>query len=372
MTEYAVLQLLAWVAMGAVMFLFAATGGFDLGAGILLPFLGKNDTERRVVINIVGPTWDGNQVWLVIIGAGMFAIWPKAYAAAFSGFYFAMLLVLWSLFLRPVSFEYRSKLENPRWRAFWDLALFLGSLLPALLFGVALGNIFMGIPFHYDAFSLRFIYTGLFWGLLRPFALLAGIMSVCMFCMHGAAYLSLRSEGLIYQRAKSALRVSAICFLTCFILAGIWLQWLPAYAWDASTQTATVISSGWHTVYSSHPALWIAPLISIVGAILVIRFTAKSSLKAAFAASLLTMAGVLASYGLTMFPFVFPSNEDLSQSLLIWNVSSSAMSLLGILLVALVTLPIIFFYTNFVYRKLWGRSPKMSVEIIESETHHLY
>lgn len=372
MTEYAILQVLAWVAMGAVMLLFSVTGGFDLGAGTLLPFLGRNDLERRVVVNIVGPTWDGNQVWLIIIGAGMFAIWPKAYAAAFSGFYFAILLILWALFFRPVSFEYRSKLESPKWRCFWDWALFFGSVVPALLFGVALGDVLMGVPFHYDVFSLRFIYTGEFYELLRPFALVAGVMSVSLFCMHGAIYVSLRSEGVIRARAKAALKFFASLFLFCFLVEGVWILFIPGYSWDATTQAAGLIIGGWYAHYGDHLWMWVAPLVGVIGAILTMYFGSRESFRAAFISSCVTMAGLLASYGLIMFPFVMPSNTDPSQSLLVWNVSSSAMSLLGILLVALVMLPIIFIYTTFVYRKLWGRSPKMSTDEVQIKVHHLY
>lgn len=381
MTEYETVQLLAWLAMGAVMFLFAATGGFDFGAGILLPFVGKTDKERRVVINTVGPTWDGNQVWLIIVGAGMFAIWPRAYAAAFSGFYFAMLLVLWSLFLRPVSFEYRSKLVNSSWRVFWDWALFVGSVLPALLIGVALGNILLGVPFYYEPFSLRFIYTGSFWGLLRPFALMVGINSVCMLAMHGASYLAMRTQGVVYQRVKKAYRIFAKLFILTFIIAGIWLAFIPGYhlqslpANPTAQPLANVVTmsiGAWYRNYQHYPWMVIAPLIAIVGAWFAMRWVGRDQTGKSFIASLFCLLGVLLTYGLTMFPFVMPSMTHAGQSLLIWNVASSKLSLIGILIVALIMLPIIFIYTAFVYRKLWGRDQRMSVERIEAEEHVLY
>ncbi len=381
MTDYAIVQFLAWVAVGAVMFLFAVTGGFDLGAGFLLPFVSRNDQERRVVINTVGPTWDGNQVWLIIIGAGMFAIWPRAYAAAFSGFYFAMLLVLWALFMRPVAFEFRSKLVHSKWRSFWDWALFAGSFVPALLFGVALGNLLLGVPFHYDPFSLRFFYTGSFFGLLRPFALLSGVVSLSMLAMHGAAYLLLRTEGIVYRRAKLALRLSALVFIVSFIAAGVWLALTPGYHLAAlpANPTAqplanTVVTSvgGWYANQLSHPWMFIAPVLAVLGALCAIRLSSNGKALAGFLASSCSLLGVLVTYGLVTFPFVMPSITNPNQSLLIWNAASSEVSLIGILIVALITLPIIFIYTAFVYRKLWGRGHRLSEAKVAAEDHVLY
>lgn len=381
MTDYSIVQFLAWVTLGAVMFLFAATGGFDLGAGFLLPFVSRGDKERRVVINSIAPTWDGNQVWLIVLGAGMFAIWPRAYAASFSGFYFAILLILWALFMRPVAFEYRSKLTNLGWRRFWDWALFVGSFVPALLFGVALGNLLLGVPFHYDPFSLRFFYTGSFWGLLRPFALLTGVVSLSMLAMHGAAYLAMRTEGAVYQRVRVALKVFGTLFIVSFIGAGIWLAFIPGFHLNAMlanptahplANTVAVTAGGWYTHQLNHPWMFLAPLLAIIGAVVAMLMVSKDQTGKCFIASLCTLLGVLLTFGLVTFPFVMPSISQPGQSLLVWNAASSETSLIGILIVALVTLPIIFVYTTFVYRKLWGRNKRMSVERIEAEEHTLY
>ncbi|MFM0298466.1 MULTISPECIES: cytochrome d ubiquinol oxidase subunit II, partial [Paraburkholderia] len=148
--DYASLKLIWWVLIGVLLIGFALTDGFDMGAAILLPFIGRTDAERRIVVNTVGATWEGNQVWLITAGGAMFAAWPLVYAASFSGFYFAMLLVLFSLFFRPVGFDYRSKREDPRWRSAWDWALFVGGFVPALVFGVAFGNLLQGVPFSFD------------------------------------------------------------------------------------------------------------------------------------------------------------------------------------------------------------------------------
>jgi len=177
--DYEVLKFIWWLLVGVLFIGFAVTDGMDMGVGTLLPFLSKKDEERRVIINTVGPHWDGNQVWLITAGGAIFAAWPAVYGAAFSGFYTAMLLVLFALFFRPVGFDYRSKIGDPSWRNAWDWGLFVGGAVPALIFGVAFGNLLQGVPFHLDD-MLRAYYTGSFWGLLNPFALLAGVLSLAM------------------------------------------------------------------------------------------------------------------------------------------------------------------------------------------------
>jgi len=193
MVDYETVKLIWWLLVGVLLVGFAIMDGMDMGVGALLPFLGDNDGERRVIINTVGPHWDGNQVWFITAGGAIFAAWPAVYAASFSGFYFAMLLVLFALFLRPVGFDYRSKLESPQWRNTWDRGLMVGGVVPALVFGVAFGNLLQGVPFSYDEF-LRPWYSGSFFGLLNPFALLTGVVSLSMIILHGATFLQLRTQ----------------------------------------------------------------------------------------------------------------------------------------------------------------------------------
>ncbi len=187
--DFATLRVIWWLLLGVLLIGFAVMDGFDLGVGILLPFVARTDGERRVAINSVGPVWEGNQVWLILGAGAIFAAWPAIYAVAFSGFYLAMFVVLCSLILRPVGFKYRSKLEGTRWRAFWDWMLFVGGFVPALIFGVAVGNALLGAPFVFDE-TLRMTYHGGFFDLLSPFALLSGLVSVAMLAMHGGTYLS--------------------------------------------------------------------------------------------------------------------------------------------------------------------------------------
>src|SRR5437764_1888445 len=186
MLDYETLKLLWWVFIGVLLVGFAVMDGFDLGVGALLPFVGRSDEERRVILNAVGPTWEGNQTWLITAGGATFAAWPLLYAAAFSGFYCALLLTLFALFFRPVGFDYRSKVDDPRWRSAWDWGLFVGGTVPAVVFGVAFGNLLQGVPFQFDPTTMRATYSGSFWELLNPFGLLAGAVSLAMLVMHGA------------------------------------------------------------------------------------------------------------------------------------------------------------------------------------------
>ena len=198
--EYELLKIIWWVLIGVLLIGFAVTDGFDMGVGALLKVIGKTDTERRVMMNTIGPHWDGNQVWFITAGGAIFAAWPVVYAVAFSGFYWALLLVLFAMFFRPVGFEYRSKVQDPRWRNAWDWGLTVGGAVPALVFGVAFGNLLLGVPFTLDEF-MRSTYTGSFWALLNPFALLCGVVSLLMLAMHGGTYLQMRTAGLVHERA---------------------------------------------------------------------------------------------------------------------------------------------------------------------------
>lgn len=365
MDLFTILQFLGWLAVGLIMYLFAATGGFDLGAGMLVPFLGKTDDERRAIINTVGPTWDGNQVWLITAGGAIFAIFPQVYAASFSGLYFGILLVLWALFWRPVSFEFRSKFETQKARRFWDWALAIGSFVPSLVIGVAIGNLFVGLPFSVDPITLRFIYgnptdpAGVMdlLRLLNPFSILVGVVCVLMLLQHGAAYLVMRTEGDLLPRAKSVLKMVSLLLIVTFVLAGVWIALgMPQ----------------WLNNYHAHWWLWFAPIIAIVGSLFVYQSVKGHSIVTPFIASCFSLLGILGTMGYALFPFILPSSTHPSESLTVWNASSSELSLMGILICAVIMLPIIFYYTNFVYRKIWGRGVKMSAQAIKESEDHLY
>src|SRR5450830_1406752 len=200
MLDYFTLKIIWWALVGVLLIGFAIMDGHDMGVGTLLPFVGRTDLERRVAINTVGPHWDGNQVWFITAGGALFAAWPVVYATAFSGFYWAMILVLWALFFRPVGFDYRSKIHNAKWRSTWDWGLFVGGAVPPLVFGIAFGNLLQGVPFHFNNMLVS-TYTGSFWQLLNPFALLTGVVSSAMITLQGGTYLAHRTEGVIQARA---------------------------------------------------------------------------------------------------------------------------------------------------------------------------
>ena len=221
--DYATLRLIWWLLLGLLLIGFAVMDGFDLGVGTLLPAVARTDAERRLVLNVIGPVWEGNQVWL-IVGAGViFAAFPALYALSFSGFYLAMCLILLALILRPVGFKFRSKVEDRRWRAVWDWALFVGGFVPALVFGVAMGNVLLGAPFQFDAETLRITYSGGFFALLTPFALLCGLVSVAMLVAHGAAMLVIKTDGDVSMRARRLGSLAALATAVLFVLAGVWV-----------------------------------------------------------------------------------------------------------------------------------------------------
>jgi len=377
--DYEILKLVWWLLIGVLLIGFAITDGFDMGAGALLPFLGKNDEERRVIINTVGPHWDGNQVWFITAGGAIFAAWPAVYAAAFSGFYIAMLLVLFALFFRPVGFDYRSKIEDPRWRSAWDWGLFAGGAVPALIFGVAFGNLLLGVPFQLDEY-LRPSYTGSFWGLLNPFALLCGVVSLSMLVMHGAVWLQLRCEPIIAERARVAAQGAAVLVIVTFALAGVAIvTWVDGYTivsmpvgGSPSNPLAKEAMHGdvsWLANYGAYPWMLAAPVAGFAGALLTVFLSRAGRPGWAFLTSSLAMAGIILTAGFSMFPFVMPSITQPGSSLTLWDASSSHLTLTVMFWAVVVFLPMILLYTAWTYRTMWGR---VSVEQIRENTHSAY
>lgn len=379
MLDYETLKLVWWVLVGVLLIGFAVTDGFDMGVGALLPFLGKNDEERRVIINAVGPHWEGNQVWFVTAGGAIFAAWPAVYAAAFSGFYVAMMLVLFALFFRPVGFDYRSKIADPRWRSSWDWGLFVGSAVPALVFGVAFGNLLEGVPFQYDEF-LRPTYTGSFFGLLNPFALLAGAVSLSMVMMHGAVWLQLRTGEPVASRARRAVKIASWVLIASFALAGVWLAAgidgyrivsMPDAGAPANplAKSVEVASGAWLANYSTYPWMMLAPVLGLGGAALTWLLSAAKRPGLAFVTSALAIAGVILTAAFSMFPFIMPSSTALNSGLTIWDAPSSQLTLTVMFWAAMIFVPIILAYTTWTYRAMWGR---VTLEQIRENTHSAY
>ncbi len=367
--SYDVLRLIWWALLGIILIGFALTGGFDLGVGTLLPFVARNDMERRVVINSIGATWEGNQVWLVLAGGAIFAAWPPLYAVSFSGFYFAMFAALFALILRPVGFKYRSKRESAAWRSAWDWALFIGGFVPALIFGVAMGNVLQGVPFRLDG-DLRIFYEGTFFGLLNPYAILSGLISVTMLITHGAAWLALKTGGIIAQRARNFGAIAAVLTIVMFALAG-WL--LTPYGYHISSaalvagpsnpllKTVTAQPGAWFLNYGAHPWMWTAPALGFIGALGAAVLLKTRSEIAALLMSSLSIFGIISTVGLAMFPFLLPSSLDPTSSLTVWDASSSHTTLFIMLVVTVIFVPIIVLYTSWVYHVLWGKVDERTI-----------
>jgi cytochrome d ubiquinol oxidase subunit II len=377
--SYEVLRLIWWLLLGVLLIGFAVTDGFDLGTGILLPFAGRNDLERRVIINSIGPVWEGNQVWLILGGGAIFAAWPQLYAVSFSGFYLAMFAILVALILRPVAFKFRSKRDEPAWRARWDWALFIGGFVPSLIFGVAMGNVLQGVPFRFGA-DMHIFYDGSFFGLLNPFALLCGLVSVAMLAMHGAAWLQLKTQGPVADRARAYGSVAALATVLLYALAGV-LLWRFVDGYRVTSvlppdgpsnpllKTVELHASAWFANYAVQPWLYVVPGLGLAGALLAfVGLRARSALLALLASGL-SIAGIILSVGVSMFPFILPSSIDPHASLTVFDSSSSHLTLFIMLVVTVIFIPIILAYTSWVYSVLRG---KVDAVAIDEERGHAY
>ncbi|MDU1153624.1 MAG: cytochrome d ubiquinol oxidase subunit II [Klebsiella michiganensis] len=334
---------------------------------------------RFIWWNAIAPHWDGNQVWLITAGGALFAAWPMVYAAAFSGFYVAMILVLASLFFRPVGFDYRSKIEDNRWRNMWDWGIFVGSFVPPLVIGVAFGNLLQGVPFHVDEY-LRLYYTGNFFQLLNPFGLLAGIVSVAMILTQGATYLQMRTVGELHLRTRSVSTVAALVTLVCFALAGVWVYYgIDGYVVKSVmdhtgpsnplTKEVAREAGAWMVNFNNMPALWAIPALGVALPLLTVISTKADKGAWAFLFSSLTLACIILTAGIAMFPFIMPSSTAMNASLTMWDATSSQLTLNLMTYVAIVFVPIILAYTAWCYWKMFGRITR---EDIEKNTHSLY
>lgn len=379
MFDYENLKLLWWGLIGVLMIGFAVTAGMDMGVGGLLLFVGKSDNERRVAINTVGAHWDGNQVWFIAFGGCLFAAWPMVYATAFSGFYFAMMLTLFSLFLRPLAFDYRNKINTPRWRNNWDKALFVGSMVAPLVFGIAFGNLLEGVPFSFDKF-LRVTYTGHYFELFNPFALLSGVVSVAMVIMHGATWLVMRTSKQVAARSAKTAQFAALVLVISFALAGIMVaqsikgfviisEINPSALAVPTTKHVVTELGAWMHNYDAQPLLWAFPIIGIIMALIAGLMARVGKGTLAFIASSLSTAGVILTAGTAMFPFVMPSSSVPNHSLTLWDTVASQYTLSVISIVALIMIPTILLYTTWCYYKMWRT---VTVEEIIKNNHSAY
>jgi cytochrome bd ubiquinol oxidase subunit II len=320
-----------WGLLWAVYFM---TDGFDLGVGTLLPFMGKTDTDKRIMVNSVGPLWDGNEVWLLTAGGVTFAAFPKVYAVMFSSLYSALMLILFALILRGVSFEFRGKIDSPGWRRIWDTCIFLGSALPALLFGVAFANIFQGIPIDAKGVNQGTLFT-----LLNPYGLLGGLLFLLLFLTHGALWLCIKSDGDFQKRA-------AVTVKTLWpILLGVAVVFL----------IATGFFTRLYDNYVAHPALFIVVLLTVLGLLGIKIYMAKEAWFKAWFSSALTIVGATFFGVIGLFPALFPSSIDKAFSLTAHNAASSPMTLKIMLTVALIFVPIVICYQAWAYNLFKGK-----------------
>lgn len=378
MIDYEVLRVIWWVLVGVLLIGFAVTDGFDLGVGALLTIIGKNDDERRVMINTIGPHWDGNQVWFITAGGAIFAAWPMIYAAAFSGFYLALALTLIALWMRPIGFDYRSKLPDKKWRTGWDWALFAGGFVPSLIFGVAFGNLLLGVPFELDS-TLKSTYTGSFFGLLTPFALLTGLVSVAMILNHGATWLQMKTDGFLEVRARATSVILSLVTAVLFILAGLWVAFgLDGFVITSAVdtmatsnplhKTVAIEAGAWMNNYGKYPWMVIAPVLGIVAALGCAFFSKVGKPGWAFVCSSLTIAGVILTAGFSMFPFLMPSVTSPVSSLTVWDATSSVLTLKIMFGVACVFVPIVLGYTIYGFYVMRGRIKNSDL----NQSHAIY
>jgi cytochrome d ubiquinol oxidase subunit II len=376
--DYETLRVIWWLLLAVLLTGFALFDGFDLGVGMLLPIVAKDDIEKRTLLNTIGAVWEGNQVWFILGGGAIFAAWPQLYAVSFSGFYLAMLVVLLALILRPVGFKYRSKLTCPKWRNAWDFALFIGGFVPALIFGVAVGNVLQGVPFHFTD-DLIPHYTGSFLGLLNPFALLSGMLSVAMLATHGAGYLSVKLEAQLQARAQNVMQISSAVTFLLYLLAGVLLYFMiDGYAIQGQLSHAgpsnplfkkVIQSSGaWFYNYQDCKYLLLLPIMGFIGS-LIAFITAKKCPMTSFMGSSISIIGIIGSVGASMFPIILPSSSNPAQSLTVWDSSSSQLTLFIMLIMAVIFMPIVLAYTAWVYKVLSG---KVTTDFVEKNKHELY
>jgi cytochrome bd ubiquinol oxidase subunit II len=378
--DYGTLRVIWWLLLGTLLIGFAIMDGYDLGVAMLLPFVARTDSERRVTINAIGPHWEGNQVWLILGAGAVFAAWPPLYAASFSGFYIAMFLVLVTLILRPVGFDFRNKFADATWRTFWDYALFAGGLVPSVVFGVAFGNLLQGVPFRIDD-DLRIFYEGSgLWELLNPFGLLCGLVSAAMLATHGAVYLTLRTDGTVQARARKVAIGGTLVTIALFAAGGLWVwRGIDGYAITGAVAPdgpsnpllkAVVRRPGqWFANYGMYHWMIIAPVLGLLGFLLALMFAASRRHVVAFIASAIGIFGIISTAGLSMFPFLMPSNIAPGASLTVWDASSSRLTLFVMLLVTLIFLPIVVVYTAIAFRALRGA---VTTSMVEKDSHSLY
>jgi cytochrome d ubiquinol oxidase subunit II len=384
--DFWTLRLVWWFVLGLLVAGYCITQGFDLGVSIMIPFVAKNDDEKRVLMNTVGPFWEGSQIWLVLGGGAAFAAWPYLYAVAFSGLYSVVFLALFTIIMRPVSFKFRSKLSNITWRAVWDMGIFIGALVPTLLLGVGIGNFLQnGFSFSFDD-HLRLSFDGKFMDLLTPYSLLWGAFITLLFVRHGAGFLMFKTDGTFSKRLKSITQISngvslilGIYLLAqCFNFGFQYQQNLDITHVGPSNpllkpETLVILNTWYENLFQKGglghiKILWICPTLLALGFIGV-HIAAKYSHKVGvFLSSSINLLGLVATFGWLTFPILLPS-KHLRHTLTVYDASSSQLTLFVMLIAVIIFLPLVLAYTTWVYRVMRGQ---ITVDDIKQNEKELY
>ncbi|SBT81921.1 Cytochrome bd-I ubiquinol oxidase subunit 2 [secondary endosymbiont of Trabutina mannipara] len=366
MFNYEFLRFIWWVLIGLFIIIFTITEGFDMGVGILMRFSCYSDIERKIMINTIAPHWDGNQVWLITTIGALFAVWPIVYAIIFSGFYIAIILLLVSLFFRPISFEFLSKIDNLRWRNLCYWGIFIGSFISPIVMGIIFGNLLQGIPFYIDMY-MRLYYTGNFFQLLNPFSLLLSTIIIAMFLTQGSTYIQMRtsSNSNLQVKMRNITKLTALITIIMFFLAII----LFIKSIDGFTITSIIDQSAqsnplhkevkyhagaWMVNYWNYPILLIFPLLGLLLPFFTIIYSYIKISVFAFISSSFTIACIISTIGITIFPFIIPSITMPNVSLTMWDATSSLNTLKLMFIIVIILLPIVLSYTIWCYYKMFN------------------
>lgn len=366
MELYVALKVIWVLLLGVLLTGLAVMVGMDMGVGTLLRFVGRNDNERRAALNAIGPHWDGNQVWFILGGGAIFAAFPTLYATSFSTFYVVMILLLFSMILRPVAFEYRSKVDARGWRETWDWAFLISGAVPMFVFGAAFGNVLQGVGFHFSWDAQYYQDESFLWYVLNPFAIMCGVMSVALSLHQGGAMLMMRTEEPIATRARGFAVAGGWIAAVLFAIGWFWISRMNGFVYTAPVDPAMAATplggpavaqqaGAWLGNFHAYPVLWVLPAIGFLGMIV-----GPLALRAGYAVlgwwlAALAWFGTIFTVGGAMFPFLMPSTTTPAQSLTVWNASGSAYNLTWMLVFALIFTPIVLIYTGWAFRVMRGK-----------------
>lgn len=358
MFDYETLRIIWWLLLGVLLTAFAVTDGYDLGVGAILRLIARDDIERRNVVEAIEPHRIGRQVWFILGGGAVLAAWPLLYAASFCGFYFTMFLLVLALILRPVGFAFRGRLDAPRWRNAWDWALTVSGAVPALVFGVAIGNLFLGVPFHFTDTMLP-VYDGSFLALFSPFALATGLVSLAMLVMHGASFAAMKAQAPVGSRASRTARIAALGTLLVFGVCGIWLFWIDGHFIHGIADHAAPSNPLGKEVWTADGA-WLrhhgryewSLLLPASAMVALLAVAILRSRIAAFVASTYAVAAIIFTAGVALFPFILPSSVRPSHGLTVWDASSSQTTLGIMLFATVVLLPVVLAHSVWAFRSM--------------------